>query len=214
MSVPLRILSVAPRYRMAVDGAHGGHYTVYQDDLRAGAARLGLPLEVLADRRATVDEGASTVLDTTDERTIAASVAGVLRPDDLVMVYEGSLAMVEAFVPVAADRPDVRFVVNLFRPEPGLVPARRSRGRARPSDRVAVRTLSDGGTGQPRHQCGDRGEGRARSATGHRVRRCLAGPQRALGRRGRSGWSREDRRVGVACPCATRGPWPLRGRRA
>lgn len=144
MSVPLRILSVAPRYRMAVDGAHGGHYTVYQDDLRAGAARLGLPLEVLADRRATVDEGASTVLDTTDERTIAASVAGVLRPDDLVMVYEGSLAMVEAFVPVAADRPDVRFVVNLFRPEPGLVPARRSRGRARPSDRVAVRTLSDG----------------------------------------------------------------------
>ncbi len=144
MSIPLRILSVALRYRPGVDGAQGGHYTVYQDDLRAGAARLGLSLLVLADRTAVVTEDASTVLDITDERTIAASVASVLRPDDLVMVYEGSLALAEAFVPVAAGRPDVRFVVNLFRPEPGLVLARSPRVFARPTNHMAVRTLAEG----------------------------------------------------------------------
>lgn len=144
MSVPLRVLSVAPRYRPGVDGAQGGHYTVYQDDLRAGAARLGLPLLVLADRTAVVTEDASTALDTADERTIAASVASVLRPDDLVMVYEGSLALAAAFVPVAASRPDVRFVVNLFRPEPGLVLAQSPRVLARPTNHMAVQTLAAG----------------------------------------------------------------------
>lgn len=127
----MRILSVAPRYRPGVDGAQGGHYTIYQDDLRAAAGRLGLDMVVLADRATATGarvegvaqaEGVEAVLDTRDATSLARSAAAAARPQDLVMVYEGSRALVEAFAPVAAARPDVRFVVNLFRPEPGLVP--------------------------------------------------------------------------------------------
>ena len=126
-----RILSVAPRYRPGVDGAQGGHYTIYQDDLRAAAGRLGLDMVVLTDRATATGarvegvaqaEGVEAVLDTRDATSLARSAAAAARPQDLVMVYEGSRALVEAFVPVAAARPDVRFVVNLFRPEPGLAP--------------------------------------------------------------------------------------------
>ena len=44
MTGDLRILSVAPRYRPGTDGAAGGHYTIYQDDLRAAAQRLDIEL--------------------------------------------------------------------------------------------------------------------------------------------------------------------------
>lgn len=125
----MRILSVAPRYRLGVDGAQGGHYTVYQDDLRGAAARLGIAMTTLAERSVPTTDGVLGALDVLSPDTIAHSVTAVAEAGDLVVVYEGSLAMVAAFVPVAQARPDVRFVVNLFRPEPGLVPAERT-GRA------------------------------------------------------------------------------------
>ena len=132
MTGELRILSVAPRYRPGTDGAQGGHYTIYQDDLRAAAQRLDIPMTVVADRGVPPSDGMVAVLDTTDERSIAASVATVVRPDDVLMVYEGSRAMVEAFASIAVAYPSTTFVVNLFRPEPGLVPAEDARTRKQP----------------------------------------------------------------------------------
>jgi hypothetical protein len=127
------ILSVAPRYVAGADGAQAGHYTIYQDDLRGAAARLGFRMVTLAMRALLEAEGVETCLDTTGERTIATSAAQRARSGDLVVCYEGSLAMMDAFARVAAERRDVTFLVNLFRPEAGLTPdrARRATGRAR-----------------------------------------------------------------------------------
>lgn len=140
MIAAVRILSVAPRYLPGSDGAQGGHYTVYQDDLREAAARLGTTLVILAERSVPSTAGVMGALDVTTPDSIAASVAQVAEPGDLVMVYEGSLALVAAFVPLAQQRPDLQAVVNLFRPEQGLVPERSRRrnvpARRSPAHRV------------------------------------------------------------------------------
>lgn len=132
LTQPLDILSVAPRYSAGADGAQAGHYTIYQDDLRAAAARLGHRMVTLAGRTSPAGEGVVTCLDTTDEWTIASSAAGRAREGDLIVCYEGSLAIMDAFAVMAVERPDVTFLVNLFRPEAGLIPDR-SKGEARTS---------------------------------------------------------------------------------
>lgn len=125
----MRILSVAPRYRTGVGGAEAGHYTVYQDDLREAGTRLGMPVVTLADRSVLSADGVLGALDVTSPQAIAQSVGAIAQLGDHVMVYEGSLATVAAFIPLAHARPDLRIVVNLFRPEPGLVPTMRPTGR-------------------------------------------------------------------------------------
>jgi len=118
----VEILSVAPRYRAGADGAQAGHYTIYQDDLRGAAVRLGLRMTTLAGRASPKGEGVETCLDTTSERTIAMSAAERARSGDLIVCYEGSMALMDEFATVAAARPEVTFLVNLFRPETGLTP--------------------------------------------------------------------------------------------
>lgn len=108
---------------------------------RAAAQRLDIELVVLADRSVTPSDGTAAVLDTTDERSTAASAATIVRPGDVLMAYEGSQAMVEAIAPIAAAHPASAFVVNLFRPEPGLVPAPVARGRKQPLRPAAARHL-------------------------------------------------------------------------
>jgi GDP-L-fucose synthase len=119
---PGRIVSIAPRYRAGSDPTQNGHYTLYQDDLRAAATRMGLTMVTFVDNRTTPIDGVVPCLDTRDLTSIAASAQTGLRDGDLVMMYEGSLAHTAAFVPVARARSGVTFVINLFTPEPGLVP--------------------------------------------------------------------------------------------
>ena len=133
MNVPSRVLSVAPRYTPGADGATAGHYTIYQDDLRAAASRLGLPFTILADRRLHGSPDVLPALDTTDEQTLTRSLEAVIATGDLVLIYEGSLTVLSAVSELAERIRDVHFVVNLFQPEPNLVPGEKRRRRTSPA---------------------------------------------------------------------------------
>lgn len=115
-----RILSIAPRYRPGVDGSSGGHYTPYQDDLQAAASRLNLDYRILAQRSVMSVKGVDAVLDASSAQALARSTLARCQSGDVVVMYEGSLAMLRALAVVANQRRDVLFLVNLFKPEPGL----------------------------------------------------------------------------------------------
>lgn len=112
-----RILDVAARYRAGLTPLENGHYTVYHDDLRAAADRLGLELIVLADADSEGPSGVVPCLTGRDARAIADAVVTHARAGDVVMVYEGWVDLLDALVPVARSAPETTFVVNLFRPE-------------------------------------------------------------------------------------------------
>jgi len=114
---PGRILSVAPRYRAGRTPLENGHFTIYQDDLRDAAGRMGLELVILGAADGPPAEGVICAIHAggpESARAAAAAVAAQVRADDLVMVYEGSLELLRAFAPVAEARPDATFVLNLF----------------------------------------------------------------------------------------------------
>lgn len=115
-----RILDVALRYRAGATPLQNGHFTIYHDDLRHAALRLGHELVILAGVDSDVADGVVPCLTGDDPAVVARDVEAQVRPQDVVMVYEGSLPLVDAFVPLARRRPDVTFVVNLFRPEVGI----------------------------------------------------------------------------------------------
>ena len=118
--VPERLLSVAPRYRADLTPLQNGHFTVYHDDLRAAAGRLGIDLTVLAGDDGPSAPGVLPCLPGREPGPLADAVATQVRPGDVVMVYEGSLPLLRALHPVARAHPAVTFVVNLFGPEDGI----------------------------------------------------------------------------------------------
>ena len=116
-AVPPRILSVAPQYRAGRTPLENGHFTIYQDDLRDAAGRMGIELVILGAADGPPAQGVISVIPAGGPEAAsatAAAVAAQVRADDLVMVYEGSVELLSAFAPVAEARPDATFVLNLF----------------------------------------------------------------------------------------------------
>lgn len=115
-----RFIDVAPNYRTGAGPSENGHYTLYHDDLREAARRLGWEALTLVDRDQPADERVVPCLDGSDHVRMAESVGAQVRDDDLVVVYEGSLPVLSAVCGIAGAHPHARFVVNLFSTEGGL----------------------------------------------------------------------------------------------
>ena len=115
-----RIVDIAVRYRAGLTPLQNGHYTVYHDDLAAVARRLGHDVLILCGTAGPAAEGVVPCLPEVGAAAQAKELAARVRPGDVVMAYEGSVALLEALVPHAEAAPDVTFVVNLFRPERGI----------------------------------------------------------------------------------------------
>lgn len=115
-----RVVDVVPHYRTGVGPTVNGHYTLYHDDLRRAAERLGVDWITFADAGQGEAAGVLPCLETSNPGTLVRSLARELRPSDLVVLYEGSLAILEAVSEVARSFPSCTFLVNLFEPEAGL----------------------------------------------------------------------------------------------
>ena len=115
-----RIVDVAVRYRVGLTPLQNGHYTVYHDDLAAAARGLGHDVLILCGSSGNAADGVDACLPEDDVTALAQELTARIRPGDLVMVYEGSVALLEAMVPLADAAADAMFVVNLFRPESGI----------------------------------------------------------------------------------------------
>jgi len=147
-ATPLRILSVAPRYRAGRTPLENGHFTIYQDDLRAAAGRMGLELVILGAADGPSAEGVLAAIPVGGPeaaRAVAGAVAAQVRDGDLIMVYEGSSELLRALGPVAEARPDATFVLNLFGQEDVIDgPAVLERvDHRRPSSAARVETSED-----------------------------------------------------------------------
>lgn len=129
------IVSLSERYGVGdADALRGQHFTSYQDGLAAAAARLGHRFEVVA-LTDSGERGTDGLL-----RLVRARLGR--GPVDLVVVYEGRVAHLEPFARLAADHPDVRVLLNLFKSERHL-DTPRSRGTRR-TDRETLRAARDG----------------------------------------------------------------------
>jgi hypothetical protein len=115
-----RIVDVAPNYRTGVGPKVNGHYALYHDDLRRAAESLGVEWITFVERDEAPASGVVPCLDTADTGAMMRSLAKDLRPADLVVLYEGSIALLEAISEVARSLSSCRFLVNLFAPEAGL----------------------------------------------------------------------------------------------
>ncbi len=117
--MPRTILAVAPRYRPASIEAVSGHWTVYQDDLRAAAQDLGIEYVILGPRDAPGSSGMRSCLSHESPRATISSVAEHLANEPvesgaLVLLYEGSLELLELLISIARRFPAHTFVINLF----------------------------------------------------------------------------------------------------
>ncbi len=125
--------SIAPAYRP--DRRIRGHEVSFQTDLRSAALARGdefhilVPTEVGADVAASgTDAHDGIIACLPDRKDPVRCLAGVRRwlaqtgdaSDITVLLYEGALAWLAAFDELAADHPDVHFIVNLFFPEAAL----------------------------------------------------------------------------------------------
>ena len=124
---PTTVLSVAPHFG-AGRVPFAGHEETYQLGLSQAANAAGIDWTILAPRTAAVvADRVVPCLDHSGPAGIAQSVEQHLRTlepsQDVtvgVVVYEADTALAVEFVPVAERNPSVRFLVNLFRAEPGL----------------------------------------------------------------------------------------------
>jgi hypothetical protein len=126
----LRFLSVSDRYST---GAPQGHSFSFQQSLAAAIERAGDTFAIAAPAtRVTADDPLVGLrLTSRAWPVIATEVAAHLQdaPRHAVLVYEGGLEALAAFVPVARQCPDHVFLLNLFRSEAPLdVPRSEPRG--------------------------------------------------------------------------------------
>lgn len=128
------IVSLAPRYGVGSELERvAAHFTSHQDGLAAAAAELGHRFEVIG----------SAGADPTDPvGPVGAARARLAEgPVDLVLLYEGRLALLAPFAELATAHPSTRLLLNLFKSERHL-DTPRSRGSRR-ADRARLRARRD-----------------------------------------------------------------------
>jgi hypothetical protein len=118
-----QILSFSLRFTADSALALRGHENSFQFALHAAAQRKGLPFRILAPVAADGVHG--DVLPILGSRSPEAGVVALAsllesEPPSLILHYEATTAWLEAFIPLAGRFPQHRFLVNLFRHEPGL----------------------------------------------------------------------------------------------
>lgn len=139
----MRVLSVATNFGTG-SMPFSGHTEGYQLGLARAAAEAGIPWTILAaDPTAVEDASVLPLFDRPSRPAVAERLDEYLGrrdapPTECVVVYEGDTELLEAFAPVAAAHPSVRFLINLFRAEPGLdMPLVRHRRAPRRRELVA-----------------------------------------------------------------------------
>jgi hypothetical protein len=120
--------SIAPEfgiYDRELDQTY--HYTNYQLRLQAAAMELGHDFTIVAPTNCSiVTAGVVKVLPTEPDEDYVASITPLIESlaygnsdsPPVILVYEGSLSIVEAFLPLARRFEDISFFINLFLYEP------------------------------------------------------------------------------------------------
>jgi len=131
--------SIAPAYRP--DKRIRGHVVSFQSSLQGAARSRGANFKILVPKdigSSGQDDVIPCLPDRRDPTRVLSGVDEWLRSLDgdeavVVMLYEGALRWLAAFDALAADHPDVKFLVNLFAPEAGLdAPSSSEDGLIRP----------------------------------------------------------------------------------
>jgi len=124
---PLEILSVARNFGTG-RVLFAGHEESYQLGLSRAAAAAGLSWTILVPQDSALsDPQAVPCLDRTDAQHLVSSLDAHLRARPRrsdhrlgVVIYEADTELAAAIARTAPEHPSIRFLVNLFRAEPGL----------------------------------------------------------------------------------------------